>query len=78
MSTPAAMPDSANELERRAVEERAQLHRRANELKTQVLIVRENLDINRNARRHFGAAAGILASVGLLFGYALGGFFTDH
>ncbi len=79
-------PDQASEagtmpisnLERRAVEERSQLHERAAELKTKVQHVRENLDINRNARQYFGPAAAILAGVGLLFGYVVAGLFTDH
>ena len=55
MST--AMPISS--LERRALEERSQLHERASELKTKVQHVRENLDIQRNARQYFGPAAAI-------------------
>ena len=65
-------------LERRALEERQELHQRATELKTKMLFVRQNLDINRNARRHFGGAAAILAVVGMLAGYAAGGLFTNH
>ncbi|HEY3628108.1 MAG TPA: hypothetical protein VGL00_17605 [Terracidiphilus sp.] len=65
-------------LERRAVEERSQLRERAAELKTKVQHVRENLDINRNARQYFGPAAAIVAAVGLLFGYAFTGLFTKH
>ncbi len=66
------------DLERRALEERRELHERATELKTKVQDVRQNLDPTRNARRHFGAAAAILAGVGLLLGYAFTGLFTDH
>jgi hypothetical protein len=66
------------DLERQAVEERRELHQRANELKTKVRVARQNLDINRNARRHFGGAAAVLAGVGLLCGYAFGGLFTDR
>ena len=65
-------------LERRAFEERSQLHERASELKTKVQHVRENLDIQRNARQYFGPAAAIAGAVGLLFGYAVAGLFTDH
>lgn len=65
-------------LEYRAQEERSQLHERAEELKTKVRHVRENLDIPRNARQYFGPAAAIAGAVGLLFGYAVAGLFTDH
>ena len=76
-ATPADTMPIAN-LEQRAREERALLHERATELKTKVHHVRENLDVNRNARRYFGPAAAILAGVGLLFGYAAAGLFTDR
>ena len=66
------------DLERRAVEERRELHDRAGELKMKVQAARQNLDITRNARRHFGTAAAILAGIGLLVGYAFTGLFTDH
>ena len=67
-----------DDLEHRARAERAVLHQRATELKIKVDHVRENLDIHHNARRHFGAAAAILAGIGLLTGYALAGLLTDH
>jgi hypothetical protein len=67
-----------DDLEQRARADRAVLHQRATELKTKVEHVRENLDIHSNARRHFGAAAAILAGIGLLSGYALAGLFTEH
>jgi len=73
MSTPAI-----DNLEQRAIEERELLLKRATELKSKVQYVRENLDISRSARRHFGATAAILAAVGLLTGYAFAGMFTDH
>jgi hypothetical protein len=66
------------DLERRAREERTELHQRASELRSKARMVRENLDINRNARRHFGGAAAVLAAVGLLTGYAFTGLFTGR
>jgi len=63
-------------LEHRAAEERTELHLRANELRTQVRIARQNLDIGRNARRHFGSAAAVLTAVGLSSGYLMAGVFT--
>jgi len=65
-------------LEVRAAEERRLLLERATELKSKVRHVRENLDVNRNARRYFGPATAVLAGVGLLFGYAVAGLFTEH
>ena len=67
---------SIENLEQRAAEERTELHRRANELRTQVRIARQNLDIGRNARRHFGSTAMVLTAVGLFSGYAMAGLFT--
>ena len=78
MTTTPPTNSSIEDLEQRARAERAVLHQRATELKTKVEHVRENLDIHRNARRHFGAAAAILAGIGLLTGYAVTGFFTEH
>jgi hypothetical protein len=73
-------PDTASlaSLERRALEERTQLHQRATELKTKVQQVRENLDVHRNARRYLGPASAIVGGIGLLLGYAVAGLFTDH
>jgi hypothetical protein len=65
-------------LEQRAQQERRELHERAEELKIKARIVRQNLDITRNARLHFGGAAAILATVGLISGYAFGGLFTGR
>jgi len=67
---------SIENLERQAAEERTELHRRANELRTQVRMARQNLDIGRNARRHFGSAAAVLTAVGLFSGYLMAGLFT--
>lgn len=66
------------DLERRAREERGELHERADELRSKARTIRENLDTNRYARRHFGGAAAVLAAVGLLTGYAFAGLFTSH
>lgn len=63
-------------LELRALEQRRQLHERAAELKTKMQVAREKLDIEQNAREHFGAAAAIVVAFGLLSGYAFGGIFT--
>ena len=64
---------STEELKLRALGQRYQLHERASELKDKITAARERLDVNRNAREHFGAAVGIAAGVALAVGYALGG-----
>jgi tetrahydromethanopterin S-methyltransferase subunit F len=77
-SYPEAADRPIEDLERRALQERTLLHERATELKTKVQHVRQNLDLNRNARQYFGPAAAVLAGVGLLFGYVFAGLFTRH
>jgi hypothetical protein len=61
-------------LEKRAADERRQLHNSVVELRQSV---HERLDVKRNVRNHLGAAAGILAVLGLALGYALTGIFTS-
>ncbi len=60
-------------LEKRAAEQRRQLHNSVIELRESV---RERLDVKRNVREHIWAAAGGLAVVGLVLGYAVTGIFT--
>ena len=66
------------DLELQAVEQRQQLHERANEIKSRIAAARENLDIKKNAREHFMGAAGILGGLGLASGYAIAGLFAKH
>ncbi|HEY1526555.1 MAG TPA: hypothetical protein VGH51_09985 [Candidatus Angelobacter sp.] len=61
-------------LEKRAADERRQLHNSVQELRE---TVQDRLDVKRNVRNHLGAAAGILAVAGLVLGYALTGIFTS-
>ncbi len=61
-------------LERRAAEQRLQLHNTVVELRQ---TVHERLDVKRNVRNHWGAVAGVLAIAGLALGYALTGIFTS-
>jgi hypothetical protein len=61
-------------LEKRAADERRQLHNTVQELRE---TVQDRLDVKRNVRNHLGAAAGILAVAGLVLGYALTGIFTS-
>lgn len=68
-------------LEQRAAEQRTKIHESVEELKqlkTSVQKnVRETLDIKRQAREHFWAAAGAASIVALVFGYGLAGVFAD-
>jgi hypothetical protein len=65
-----------DDLALKAIEQRHQLHERAEELKGKIQVTRERLDIKRNAREKFGGAAAVVAAVGLLAGFATGGMFT--
>jgi hypothetical protein len=60
-------------LERRAAEQRQQLHHSVSELKDSV---RERLDVKRNVREHLWGISGGLALVGLVVGYTVAGIFT--
>jgi hypothetical protein len=60
-------------LERRAAEQRQQLHQSVVELKDSV---RERLDVKRNMRDHLWSVSGGLAVVGLVLGYSVAGIFT--
>lgn len=60
-------------LEKRAAEQRRQLHNSVIELRESV---KERLDVKRNVREHLWAASGGLAVVGLVLGYAVTGIFT--
>lgn len=61
-------------LEKRAADERRQLHNSVQELRE---TVHERLDVKRNVRNHLGVIAGGLAVVGLILGYSLTGMFTS-
>lgn len=60
-------------LEKRAADERRQLHNSVIELRQSV---KERLDVKRNFREHLGVASGVLGIVGLVLGYAVTGVFT--
>jgi ElaB/YqjD/DUF883 family membrane-anchored ribosome-binding protein len=60
-------------LERRAAEQRRQLHDSVSELRE---TVKEKLDVKRNVREHLWPAAGAVALIGLLLGYSISGIFT--
>jgi hypothetical protein len=63
------------ELELRANDERRRLQSAVIELRSRV---RDNLDLTENARKHVWLAGGILATLGLLSGYAVAGLFTRY
>jgi hypothetical protein len=61
-------------LEKRAADERRQLHNSVQELRQ---TVHERLDVKRNVRSHLGAVTCILTVAGLALGYGLTGIFTS-
>ena len=60
-------------LEKRAADERRQLHNSVQELRVSV---QERLDVKRNVRNHLGAICGAMAVIGLTLGYSVTGIFT--
>ena len=60
-------------LEKRAEAQRSLLENRVVELRQ---TVKERLDVKRNLRDHLGPAAGAVALLGLVLGYAVAGVFT--
>jgi hypothetical protein len=65
-----------DDLALKAIEQRHQLHDRAEELNGKIQVTREKLDIKRNARERFGSAAMVVAAVALFSGFATGGMFS--
>jgi len=60
-------------LEKRAADQRRQLHNTVVELRD---TVHEKLDVKRNVRNHLGVVAGAMALAGMALGYAVAGVFT--
>lgn len=60
-------------LEKRAADERRQLHNSVQQLRESV---HERLDVKRNVRNHLGSVCGVLGVAGLVLGYAVTGIFT--
>lgn len=58
----------------RAGEQRRQLHNDVAELRS---AIREQLDVRKQVSPYVFPASGVAAVVGLVFGYALTGLFTD-
>ena len=64
-------------LEKRAADQRRQLHNSVAELRQTVRqTVREKLDVKAHAREYIWPAAGAMAFLGLILGYAFAGMFT--
>ncbi|HSM88013.1 MAG TPA: hypothetical protein VLT16_17790 [Candidatus Limnocylindrales bacterium] len=61
-------------LEKRAADQRRQLHNTVSELRHSV---KERLDVKRNVRERLGLVSGVLGILGLVAGYAVAGIFTD-
>jgi hypothetical protein len=61
-------------LEKRAADQRRQLHNSVVELRQSV---RERLDLKRNVRDYLWPAASIAGLLGLVLGYSIGGIFAD-
>ena len=60
-------------LEKRAADERRQLHNSVQELRESV---HERLDVKRNVRNHLGTICGAMAVIGVAVGYTVTGVFT--
>jgi hypothetical protein len=60
-------------LEKRAADERRQLHNSVQQLRESV---HERLDVKRNVRNHLGIISGVMAVTGLILGYSVTGIFT--
>ena len=65
-------------LEKRAIEERDELHQTASELKNKLEVTRENLRLSHQVRQHFGHASWIVSLIGFSVGYALAGTFSKR
>jgi len=62
-------------LEKRAIQERNELHQTASELKSKLEVTRENLRPSNQARQHFGHASWLVSLVAFSLGYAAAGMF---
>ena len=60
-------------LEKRAIQERNELHQTASELKSKLEVARENLRLSHQARQHFGPACWIVSLAGFSLGYVAAG-----
>lgn len=72
------MSTSIKALERKATDERQQLHRTALELREKIYCTREKLRLSKQVREHLAATSALVGLVGLLSGYGFAGLFTRH
>lgn len=64
---------SVDILEKRAAEQRRQIHNSVVELRQSV---KDKLDVKRNVYEHWWPAAGVVTLLGLVLGYSIAGIFT--
>ena len=64
-------------LEKRAAQQRRQIHNSVAELRQTVeQTVREKFDVKRNLHEHLWPAVGVTTLLGLILGYSITGIFT--
>lgn len=62
-------------LEKRAADQRRQLHNSVTELRQ---TVKEKLDVKRNVREYVWPTAGVMALLGLVLGYSVASIFNGE
>lgn len=65
-------------LQLKALEQRAQLHKSASELREQVSATRNKLRISKQAREHLAAACGLASLVAFFAGFGVAGMFVRN
>jgi hypothetical protein len=65
-------------LQLKALEERAQLHRSASELRKRLSATKEKLRFSQQVRKHFAIACAVASLVGLLSGYGFAGLLAQQ
>jgi hypothetical protein len=65
-----------DDLQLKALDERADLHRTVYELREQLGAIRDKFRFTKQAREHMAVACGLATVLGLLGGYAFGGVFV--
>lgn len=68
----------AENLELQALEQRSQLHKRADELRTKIETEKEKLSPAHQVRKHFVVASIVASVIGLGLGYGVAGLFQQH
>jgi len=73
ISSGATSSNPVDMLEKRAADQRRQIHNSVAELRE---TVKEKLDVKRNLHEHLWPAAGVAALLGWMLGYSVMGVFT--